>query len=58
MTLEIQEVYLLQKALEAATIKAVDAPVVLGTMNKLKTEFERLQAKQAKEQPKTAEAKA
>jgi len=58
MTLEIQEVYLLQKALEAATIKAVDAPVVSKTMNKLQAEFERLQAKQAKEQPKTTEAKA
>ena len=49
MTLEIQEVYLLQKALEAATIKAVDAPVVTTTMNKLTKEFERLQAKQEKE---------
>lgn len=49
MTLEIQEVYLLQKALEAATIKAVDAPVVTATMAKLSKEFERLDAKQKKE---------
>lgn len=46
MNLEIQEVYLLVKALEAATIKAVDAPVVTATMNKLTAEFERLKALQ------------
>jgi hypothetical protein len=50
MELELQEVYLLVKALEAATIKAVDAPVVMGTMNKLTAEFERLQALQPKEE--------
>lgn len=49
MTLEIQEVYLLQKALEAATIKAVDAPVVATTMGKLQKEYERLEAKQLKQ---------
>lgn len=54
MTLEIQEVYLLQKALEAATIKAVDAPVVATTMSKLQKEYERLEAKQLKEAPATA----
>jgi uncharacterized small protein (DUF1192 family) len=54
MTLEIQEVYLLQKALEAATIKAIDAPVVATTMAKLQKEYERLEAKQ----PKKEEAKA
>ena len=54
MTLEIQEVYLLQKALEAATIKAIDAPVVATTMAKLQKEYERLEAKQ----PKQEEAKA
>lgn len=51
MKLEIQEVYLLQKALEAATIKAVDAPVVAGTMTKLTKEFERLQALEEKTIP-------
>ena len=50
MTLEIQEVYLLQKALEAATIKAVDAPIVSATMTKLQKEYERLEAKQPKKE--------
>lgn len=49
MNLEVQEVYLLIKALEAATIKAIDAPVVTATMNKLTQEFERLQTLQPKE---------
>lgn len=54
MKLEIQEVYLLMKALEAATIKAVDAPVVAGTMSKLRKEYDRLE----KLQPKEEEVKA
>lgn len=54
MNLEIQEVYLLQKALEAATIKAVDAPAVASTMGKLQKEFERLEAKQPKKEPAPA----
>lgn len=48
MKLEIQEVFLLQKALEAATIKAVDAPVVAATMSKLSKEYDRLMAMEPK----------
>jgi hypothetical protein len=49
MNLEIQEVYLLLKALEAATIKAIDAPAVASTMAKLQKEYERLEKLQAKQ---------
>jgi len=49
MKLEIAEVYLLKASLEAATIKAKDAPVVAKTMEKLDKEFERLEKLQPKQ---------
>lgn len=51
MKLEITEVYLLKGALEAATIKAADAPVVAKTIEKLDKEFARLQKLEEKKQP-------
>ena len=43
MKLEISEVYLLKASLEAATIKAKDAPIVAKTMEKLDKEYQRLE---------------
>ena len=51
MKLDIQEVYLLQQALNAAAIKASDALVVAHTAEKLEKEFKRLEALQPKEEP-------
>lgn len=51
MKLELNEVYLLKTALEAATIKASDAPIVAKTIEKLDKEFTRLQKLEEKKQP-------
>lgn len=51
MKLEINEVYFIKNALESVNIKAVDAPVVAKTMEKLDKEFVRLQKLEDKKQP-------
>ena len=43
MKLEINEVFFLSEVAKTATIKASDAAVVAGTLDKLAKEFERLQ---------------
>lgn len=54
MKLDIQEVYLLQQALNAATIKASDAIIVAKTVEKLDKEFKRLESLQPKAEPEEA----
>jgi len=43
MKLEINEIYFLNEAVKAASIKAADAPTVAALMTKLEKEFTRLQ---------------
>lgn len=54
MKLDIQEVYVLKQAIASISIKASDAPIVVGVMNKLDREFERLQKLEVKKQPAEA----
>ena len=52
MKLDIQELHFVKVAVEAATIKASDAPLVAEVLSKLDKEFVRLQAQAAKDETK------
>ena len=57
MKLDIQEVHFVKVAVEAATIKASDAPLVAEVLSKLDKEFVRLQAQSAKDEAKLSVGK-
>ena len=56
MKLEINEVFFLSEVAKTATIKATDAAVVAGTLDKLTKEFERLQKLSEKDSVKLEKA--
>lgn len=56
MKLEINEVFFLSEVAKIATIKASDAAVVAGTLDKLAKEFDRLQKLSEKDSVKLEKA--